>query len=84
MLNGLLGLAGWKWMYLVEAIPTIILGIVVLICVTDRPPRRAGSATRNALGSPRRLITNAARSRRIARSLLQSFWDAKVLLLALN
>jgi len=36
-LNGLLGLAGWKWMYLLEAIPTIILGIVVLIYVTDRP-----------------------------------------------
>ena len=24
-LNGLLGLAGWKWMYLVEAVPTVVL-----------------------------------------------------------
>jgi len=31
------GLAGWKWMYLLEAVPTILLGIVVLLYVTDRP-----------------------------------------------
>ena len=36
-LNGLWGLAGWKWMYLVEAVPTILLGIVVLLYLTDRP-----------------------------------------------
>src|ERR1700731_2890452 len=36
-LNGLWGLAGWKWMYLLEAVPTILLGIVVLLYVTDRP-----------------------------------------------
>jgi ACS family tartrate transporter-like MFS transporter len=35
--NGVLGLAGWKWMFIGEAIPTVLIGIVILFCVTDRP-----------------------------------------------
>ena len=38
-LHGLWGLAGWKWMYLVEAVPTVLLGIVVFFYVTDRPAK---------------------------------------------
>lgn len=36
-LNGVFGLAGWKWMFLVEGIPTIVLGFIVLRLLTDRP-----------------------------------------------
>lgn len=36
-LNGLLGLAGWKWMYICEAVPSVALGIFVLFFLTDRP-----------------------------------------------
>jgi ACS family tartrate transporter-like MFS transporter len=36
-LNGVFGLDGWKWMFLVEGIPTILLGFVVLRLLTDRP-----------------------------------------------
>src|SRR5215831_3534497 len=36
-LNGLFGLAGWQWLFLVEGIPAIFLGIMVLIYLTDRP-----------------------------------------------
>lgn len=32
-----LGLRGWQWMFLIEAIPTILLGIAVLFLLTDRP-----------------------------------------------
>jgi ACS family tartrate transporter-like MFS transporter len=31
------GLAGWQWMFLMEGIPAIIMGAVVLIYLTDRP-----------------------------------------------
>lgn len=31
------GLKGWQWMFLMEAIPTILLGMVVLIVLPDRP-----------------------------------------------
>lgn len=31
------GIAGWRWMFLFEALPTIVLGFVVLKVMTDRP-----------------------------------------------
>lgn len=31
------GLKGWQWMFLMEAIPTILLGLVVLMVLPDRP-----------------------------------------------
>ena len=36
-LNGVLGLAGWQWLFLVEGIPAILLGLIVLAYLTDRP-----------------------------------------------
>src|SRR5262249_26720059 len=36
-LSGLLGLAGWQWLFLMEGLPSILLGIVVYIYLTDRP-----------------------------------------------
>ena len=30
-LSGVQGLAGWQWMFLIEAIPSIVLGVVVLL-----------------------------------------------------
>jgi ACS family tartrate transporter-like MFS transporter len=36
-LNGVLGLAGWQWLFLAEALPAVIFGIIVLFYLTDRP-----------------------------------------------
>lgn len=36
-LDGQLGLAGWKWLFVVEGVPAVLLGIVVLFYLTDRP-----------------------------------------------
>ena len=36
-LNGLFGLAGWQWLFLAEGVPAILLGVVVLVYLTDRP-----------------------------------------------
>jgi ACS family tartrate transporter-like MFS transporter len=36
-LHGLAGLKGWQWLFLVEAVPAILLGFVVLVYMTDRP-----------------------------------------------
>jgi ACS family tartrate transporter-like MFS transporter len=37
--DGVLGLAGWRWLFLCEAAPAIILGFVVLFYLTDRPAK---------------------------------------------
>lgn len=36
-LHGVLGLAGWQWMFILEGLPSVILGFVVLRRLTDRP-----------------------------------------------
>jgi ACS family tartrate transporter-like MFS transporter len=36
-MNGVLGLAGWKWLFICEAIPAVILGFCVWFFLTDRP-----------------------------------------------
>jgi MFS transporter, ACS family, tartrate transporter len=36
-LNGLFGLAGWQWLFLVEALPAILLGVIVLVYLPDWP-----------------------------------------------
>lgn len=38
-MHGVLGLSGWQWMFIVEAVPAIILGVVVLFYMTDRPEK---------------------------------------------
>jgi ACS family tartrate transporter-like MFS transporter len=35
--DGVMGLHGWQWMYLVEGLPAVFLGFVVLGFLTDRP-----------------------------------------------
>ena len=35
--NGPLGLQGWQWMFLVEGLPAIILGLLTLRLLTERP-----------------------------------------------
>jgi MFS family permease len=35
--NGYMGLAGWKWLFLLEGFPSVALGILVLRVLPDRP-----------------------------------------------
>ena len=36
-LNGALGLRGWQWLFLLEGLPAIVLGLLVLRYLPDRP-----------------------------------------------
>src|SRR6202050_2352889 len=36
-LDGLFGLRGWQVMYIAEAIPTVVIGVVTFFVLTDRP-----------------------------------------------
>ena len=36
-MNGRSGLAGWQWLFLIEGIPSVILGFVVLAYLVERP-----------------------------------------------
>jgi MFS family permease len=36
-LDGAAGLRGWQWLFLIEGLPAVVLGVVVLAVLTDRP-----------------------------------------------
>ena len=36
-MDGIMGLKGWQWIYILEAIPTVIIGFFVLFLMTDKP-----------------------------------------------
>jgi len=35
--NGMYGVAGWRWMFVLEGLPAVILGIMTFFCLTDHP-----------------------------------------------
>ncbi|MBX3668657.1 MAG: MFS transporter [Rhodocyclaceae bacterium] len=36
-MNGVMGMHGWQWMFIIEAVPALILGVVVFFYMTDKP-----------------------------------------------
>jgi ACS family tartrate transporter-like MFS transporter len=36
-MDGLLGIKGWQWIFIIEAVPAVLLGLVILRIMTDRP-----------------------------------------------
>jgi D-galactonate transporter len=38
-LDGMMGLKGWQWLFILEGIPSILLGIVTWFYLTDRPEK---------------------------------------------
>ena len=50
--DGAMGLRGWQWLFLLEGIPAVILGVVVIVVLPDRPADAAWLSP-----DERRLIT---------------------------
>ena len=38
-LDGMMGLRGWQWLFIIEGIPSVLLGIVTWFYLTDRPEK---------------------------------------------
>jgi MFS transporter, ACS family, tartrate transporter len=36
-MDGILGLGGWQWIFLLEALPAVLLGLISFVWLTDRP-----------------------------------------------
>jgi ACS family tartrate transporter-like MFS transporter len=84
-LDGLFGLRGWQVMYIAEAIPTVVIGVITFFVLTDRPEQAKflTAEERNWL------VTTIAAERRAAEAIRkftmwQALYNPKVLLLALN
>ena len=38
-MHGVLGFKGWQWIFIIEAVPAVLLGLFILRIMTDRPER---------------------------------------------
>jgi MFS transporter, ACS family, tartrate transporter len=80
-MNGMAGLAGWKWLFLLEGVPAAFLGIAVLWMLADRP-EEAGWLTEEERRVVRARIASERREREMQR-LWPALKDPRVLILAL-
>jgi ACS family tartrate transporter-like MFS transporter len=49
-MRGVLGLTGWHWLFIVEGIPAILLGVAAFFVLTDKP-EHAGWLTKDEVGA---------------------------------
>ena len=69
-LDGLLGLRGWQWVFIVTGIPAVVIGFITLVYLDERPrdgtfltPRRQGLAAPDAGSRRPRYAQNKLRER---------------------
>jgi ACS family tartrate transporter-like MFS transporter len=84
-LHGLFGLKGWQIMFIAEGVPTILLGILCYFVMTNKP-EHATFLTQQEKDWLASKIASERKAKEAVRtySMLESMWNPKVLLLALN
>ncbi len=82
-LEGFMGLAGWQWLFVIEAVPALILAFVVFFYLTDRPADAKWLPADQRTWLAQRL-DDEFKARVAAKhfSVLQALGDTRVLLLA--
>ncbi len=83
-MDGYLGMAGWQWLFIIEAVPAIILSFVVLGYLTDRPAQASWLAQDERTWLAERLV--AEEKQRVAAehfSVMGALLDPRVLALSL-
>jgi ACS family tartrate transporter-like MFS transporter len=84
-LNGWLGLHGWQHMYLLEGIPTVLIGFVVLFVLTDKPEQAKWLTAEEKQWLSTRLAAEKKAKEDVKRiSMWQSFFNPQVILLSIN
>jgi len=83
-LDGFMGLKGWHWLFILEGIPSIVLGLVTWFYLTDKPEKADWlSAEQKAWLKGRLDAENAAKEAVHRLSLGQALSSPKVIVLSL-
>ena len=82
-LDGWMGLAGWQWLFIIEAVPALVLSVVVFFYLTDRPADAKWLPSEQRAWLARRL-DDEHRQRVAAKhfSVLEALGNTRVLLLS--
>jgi len=83
-LDGVAGFTGWQWLYIVEAVPSLILAVAVYLYLTDRPAEATWlTAEERSWLAARLAAENQGRAHVSPVSAFASLYDPRVLLLSL-
>ena len=79
-MDGILGLAGWKWMFIMVSLPCIVLGFFVLKLLADKP-EDAPWLNRDEAVALRKMLSSETHDRPKT-SVLGAIFDIRVIVLA--
>lgn len=83
-IDGVLGFKGWQWLFILEGVPSCILGLVVLAVLPDRPARAAWLTDDEKTAIEERLRRDRALNPNpVHHALWPALLDRRVLLLSL-
>ena len=83
-LDGILGLRGWQWLFLIEGLPPVFLGIVTWLYLTERPMEAQWLATDERRWLADRIdAEHAIKQRQLQLSVVQTFFNPRVVSLGL-
>ena len=82
--DGWLGLRGWQWMFIIEGIPAVLLGVLCLSMLDDRPADARWLSPGERAWLQQRLDHDSRQRARLTEgSLWQVLWNRHVLILSL-
>lgn len=82
--SGFNGLAGWQWMFVVEGLPCVLLGVIALFYVVDRPEKAKWLSIEELEYLKRTLSTERNGASPAHHSFLHVITDRRVLTLGLS
>lgn len=83
-LDGVWGLKGWQWLFILEGIPSVVLGIVTWFYLTDRPERASWLTSQQKAWLASRLNAEvAAKEAAQHMTLREALTSPKVIMLSL-
>jgi ACS family tartrate transporter-like MFS transporter len=82
-LDGMLGFRGWQWIFLIEALPAILLAFVILKTMTDRPSEATWLSAEEKTWLERRLAADRSAAESSShKSAFKACLDPRVLALS--
>lgn len=82
-MDGILGMEGWRWMFFLEAVPAIILGVVVFVWLPNGPSEVKWLQSREKEWLQKTIAAEAVEVPGVKYRLVDAFSDVRVWLLCL-
>jgi len=83
-MDGVLGLGGWQWVFILEAVPAILLGFLSIVWLTDRPEHARWLTAEQRGWLANKLLAEQQRASKVKQlSFWQVMFNRHVLIMAL-